>query len=427
MTELHELLSTTRPAIVTITETWLDSSFDSNLLTDGSNYSIYRKDRADGYGGVCVLVNNNCFHSVAVSLPDKFNSLDVVSVDLIDAYFKCRIIAVYRPPTSNTDPIGLQYCSKLADCIDHLLSVNSTVLLCGDFNIPDLNKCNFDVFSSTSMLSNLFSKHALTQYVSDPTRYNSYSDTATLLDLVLCNDPNFVFNIQVCTSFSTSDHCVVHFDILNCKTEQNSLSSGSFDFKRADWAGILTYLQRIDFTSDFTFYITAEEKFKYFYDVLYDCISLNVPYVDTNRATSRFKYPLYIRRQLRRKKSAWALYKRWRNESTLSRYKVAASKYRGLIYKFIKNREASLIDSGNLSKFYRYCNRKFNNRSIIGPLKSDGGSLVVNPRDKVELFRKSFASFYNVYNNIRLCHLLIVLLTLLLIASFLLLLWSENL
>ena len=106
LTELHNLLSTSQPAVVIITETWLSSSTSDNLLIDGSNYSVYRKDRADGYGGVCVLINNNCFHSIAVKLPDKFNTLDVVSVDLVDTCFKCRLIAVYRPPTPITDLIG---------------------------------------------------------------------------------------------------------------------------------------------------------------------------------------------------------------------------------------------------------------------------------------------------------------------------------
>ena len=58
-----------------------------------------------------------------------------------------------------------------------------------------------------------------------------------MLDLVLCNDLNFVFNTTVCSPFSISDHCMVHFDILlgNIATD-NSFNSGTYDFKRADWA-----------------------------------------------------------------------------------------------------------------------------------------------------------------------------------------------
>ena len=112
LTELHQLLSTD-PAIVVITETWLNPSITDTLLTDCYNYSVYRKDRSDGYGGVCIFVNNNMLNSVAVTLPAKYNDLEIVSVDIINLHFKCRIIGVYRPPSNNTDPGAVRACLNL--------------------------------------------------------------------------------------------------------------------------------------------------------------------------------------------------------------------------------------------------------------------------------------------------------------------------
>ena len=388
LTELHHLLST-GPAIAVITETWLNPSITDNVLVDGHNYNVYRKDRVDGYGGVCVLVNNNVLHSSSVTLPSKYDGLEIVSVDLINLHCKCRIIAAYRPPSSNTDANAIQYCLRLSECIDHLFTLNSTVLLCGDFNVPQF-KLNDDSKSCSGILSNLFKRHGLIQTVSEPTRYNTNNNTASILDLVLCNDANFIYNTTVGSPFSTSDHCMVHFELLDCTIgSQYSDTIGTFDFKHANWAGIVNYLNNVDFSYDLSFYSDAAAKFDYFYHVLNECIECNVPFVNHRNSKHVTRYPAEIRRQLTRKKAAWRKYKQSRSQDSLSRYKIIASRCRSMIYMYISNREKSIIESDNLSNFYRYCNRKFSSKSVIGPMRSADGSLILHPKDKANLFKHS--------------------------------------
>jgi len=46
----------------------------------------------------------------------------------------------------------------------------------------------------------------------------------------------------------------------------------------------------------------------------------------------------------------------------------------------------------------RYANRKFTNNSHIGPLKSDDGSLLIDPIRKAELLHNIFASMFTSDN-----------------------------
>ncbi len=96
-----------------------------------------------------------------------------------------------------SDAEAVQYCRKLAECLEHLNRPS-------DFNIPDLFISYANSFSCSFIMSDFITKHALTQLVSSPTRYSSNSDTASMLDLVLCNDDHFIFNTVVKEPFDNS-------------------------------------------------------------------------------------------------------------------------------------------------------------------------------------------------------------------------------
>ena len=395
--ELHRLLAD-RPSVVSITETWLKPDTPDNLLTDSGNYSVYRRDRLDRRGGgVCMLVDNNVFQSANVQIPCKYDSLEIIAVDLLNVHFTCRFITVYRPPSSDTDFEAVQYCNLLSECIEFLCRSNLTVVITGDINVHNLQNLSQNTYSCSNVISTLFTKHAFSQFVTSPTRYNSSSGTESLLDLVLCNDDNFVFNTTVGAPFDISDHCMVSFDILKPIITPVNPHQGTYDFKRANWAAICTFLNNVDFFTTFSNCETAEECFDCFYTVLNECIAANVPFITLSSRSNR--YPAAIRRNLTRKRAAWRTYKCSRSADALQRYKKLASVYRSSVYEYNVSRERKIIDSGNLSSFYRYCNRKFSSKTVIGPLRSPNGSMELGSQGKAELFQKIFSSYYTQDNN----------------------------
>lgn len=402
LTELDHLLSTAYPSVLCITESWLNSSYPDNLLINNYDYSVYRKDRCDRHGGgVCVLINNQCFKSIAVSLPPRFNSLEIVAVDILNT--NCcnyRVITVYRPPSSDSDIAAYQYCVKLCQCLDYLNRSDYSVVLCGDFNLLSLTATvkNSTTISCTDIMLNYFHDHGLSQFVSEPTRYNSSNNTASILDLVLSNDSNLIMNLIVSTPFGSSDHCTVLFDIPLLVVTNQTFYRGSYDFTQANWTNIFTFLNNIDFEREFSNRPSVADKFTCFYNIINDCISLHVPFIISTNTQRKARFPIAIRKKFSRKRSTWRIYRKTRTAVALSRYKSAAAKCNLAVYEHRVKRETKVVNSSKISAFYRHCNNKFTSRSIIGPLRSTDDTIVVDPPSKANIFQQTFASYYTTDN-----------------------------
>jgi len=101
-----------------------------------------------------------------------------------------------------------------------------------------------------------------------------------------------------------------------------------------------------------------------------------------------------------KKAAAWRVYKHFRTQSSLDSYKQLASECRLLIYKFNIARELKVINSENISAFYRHCNKRFNSRSVVGPIRTASGSLTTDSQTKANIFQDCFSSYFTVDNNI---------------------------
>ena len=403
--ELSNLLSASNLGLICITETWLNPSVTDRLVCDGKRYSVFRKDRSASIrgGGVCILVNNYYFNAVQVPVPDQYSHLEMVVIDICNSDNNFRVFLCYRPPSGDSDVDALRYSIEMCNCIEYLYPNNATVLVCGDFNSPNVKWNDSDIsFSCKSTCSgtfvNLFVKFAFSQFVSEPTRLNTSSQNGSVLDLVLCNDVNFVHDTHVDVPFSTSDHSMVKFKIINRLIPVN-VNFTSNDFNRANWVGIFEYLNNNDFDVALASFNDVDSRMNCFYSILNDCISANVPVVKSNCKTNTVRYPKHIRRCLLKKTTAWRVYRQFRTDAALNKYKKLAAESRFLIYEHTLRRENKIVNSGNISSFYRHCNRKFNCRSIIGPIKDHNGSLNINPVEKANMFQNSFSSFYTIDND----------------------------
>ena len=80
------MIDETRPDIMIITETWLSPDIlNSEIFPRG--YSVFRKDRADGFGGVLIACRNG-MHMVACKVT-------------LENHQSVIICSVYRPPDRN--------------------------------------------------------------------------------------------------------------------------------------------------------------------------------------------------------------------------------------------------------------------------------------------------------------------------------------
>jgi len=87
-----------------------------------------------------------------------------------------------------------------------------------------------------------------------------------------------VHDLYVDSPFSSSDHSMVKFKIINNIPAFN-IESTSFDFNRANWVGIFEFLNHVDFIEALDGHVDIASKMDCFYSILNDCITANVPFV----------------------------------------------------------------------------------------------------------------------------------------------------
>jgi len=229
--------------------------------------------------------------------------------------------------------------------------------------------------------------------VTQPTRVGGTSRNGSILDLVFCNDSNFVHNANVTAPFSSSDHCSVEFDIIHyVKIVQADVSS--YDFSKADWVSIASFLDNDNFFNLFQTCVDVRSIVNNFYSLVFDAFNRSVPLRNCHKAHGQSHYPNKIHHLISRKVTAWKQYRTFRTQELLANYKAIASKCRLTIYSYHVDVENKVINSDNINKFYRYANRKFTNKSPIGPLKSNDGSTIIDPTRKAQLLQTILTSMF---------------------------------
>ena len=137
----------------------------------------------------------------------------------------------------------------LCDCLDFLCNTRDTVLLVGDFNLPLIN---WEMYSAPSdEVHNVFLDFCMyrgfQQFVNDDTRDNH------CIDLVLTNDSLLISNVNVSAPFSTSDHCMVNFELLMSEHRAEESASQTelfYDYDNADVQSMLEVLRSHPFNND---------------------------------------------------------------------------------------------------------------------------------------------------------------------------------
>jgi len=100
--------------------------------------------------------------------------------------FAILLFSVYRRPTF--DSAAVSYMNELLDCLSVYGSVNRTVVIVGDFNLP---KIDWDSYTGPSdiihqMFLSFVVHLGLTQLIDFKTHETN------ILDLLICNDVNFI-------------------------------------------------------------------------------------------------------------------------------------------------------------------------------------------------------------------------------------------
>ena len=234
--------------------------------------------------------NYNASGSCTVSI--DATDLELVAVDIFGCNFKFRVVNVYRPPYYNETA----RCSALVLCdeMSRLSIVKWPCFIVGDFNCPNIcwAKCSAPDDGIQDIVLRFINENNFMQLVNEPTR------NSNILDLVLCNQPLLVCDLDVQCPIGNSDHCAVQVSIVHetdepCVAPQNQ-DELVYDWQRADFVSMSNYLYTVDWHSMPSVNLTADSLWTAFDTVLQDAIQMFVPAKVIQRQTIRrnkHRYP----------------------------------------------------------------------------------------------------------------------------------------
>ena len=226
------------------------------------HYSAYYKNSINGHGGVCILVKNNFIHSQVQFQAD----LQALAVCITINKKTYTVASVYVPPSETLNELAF----------DRMInSFSSRYLILGDFNghshLWGANQEN----ERGKIVEKLIDRHNLI-LLNDSvhTRFDTYHQTSSLLDLSLCH-PSIYMDVacEISSDRLGSDH---HPIIITANTSDHPVPERvpKWNFKKAKWDAFQDQCIT-EITPDF--FNDAEDKMAIFSSTLLDIAADNIP------------------------------------------------------------------------------------------------------------------------------------------------------
>ena len=163
----------------------------------------------------------------------------------LQGHDKLLIGCIHRSPSASMETSIFSLCSLL-DCLQGF----THLLICGDFNLKDINWSSMTVHPRNSHIESLLDKiHDLFlfQHVVEPTRFRQ-GTTPSLLDLVFTNEPHMVRDITYLPGLGNSDHICLCFSLI-CYAHHKDTRTLRYDTRAVDYDTICTELEDIDWAN----------------------------------------------------------------------------------------------------------------------------------------------------------------------------------
>ena len=237
--ELVAYAMSENPDIISITETWLNTS-DKHLISEVNipGYNMFLNCRENRKGGGVILYIKDTISATEI---EKVNRAAYESIYVkIKVNGKYIILAtIYRPPKMSLEDDSLLY-----DEIEAVVKTKPSII-CGDFNLPRINWRLLSSDSEGSRLLKLIKKLYLSQFVSEPTLDNN------ILDIVLASDPDLIHICEVGEILANSDHKIIRCNI-NCEVDVKENMLLVPNYSKGNISGLKSELQKINWQTVLT-------------------------------------------------------------------------------------------------------------------------------------------------------------------------------
>ena len=395
--ELSIALRQEEPHIVFVTETKLHEDQTLTQFTDCSGYNVFRKDRSTGQGGgVLMLVRNDI---TAHEYNDKaWEDIEAVACKLKLGQYVMILASIYRPPNAD-----VCYNDCVRSTLQLLGSQQEQVMVCGDFNFPQINWHQNKVHGGDATEQGKFFEACqdafLHQHVQSFTRVRG-SDRPSLLDLILTKNPLEVEDLKYHAPYGASDHCVLNFDMLVEGTDpsqppemmpRKNYFKGNYEkasrmFEAVNWEDELKEK-------------TVEEAWDLFKKYYNSTVDKCVPLCPSSSGGCKRKKKWMTRsvmEDIRKKEESWKKYRKRKTPKHLQRYKKLRNKatrsVREAKYKF--ELELAREVKTNPKAFYAYARNKTTIKEQVVAVKNEQGEISSSVHETCEIMNEQFQKVF---------------------------------
>lgn len=355
--------------------------------------------------GVCLYLNNS------FEIVKRFDEYE----DTFSPSIFCKI----KTSANNTFTLGVLYRSPGSSYQDNLnlnlllqniskkhQNSNEKLVILGDFNYPDVcwlkENCDKSNEHPASLFLNTVHESYLTQFINKPTHHRALQNP-TLIDLILSNDTDFVYNIVHFPPFGKSHHSVLYFSI-DIDTDSNtSPPVMKYCINKGDFQGMKTYFDAIDWISELDEDLNIDQWWDIIVNHLNEAKEKFVPKKNQsvkNNTVRTFYVPPTLLNKIRLKRTAFRTYKKF---PTLSNYNTYV-KYRNQVRnetrkaKINKEVKVALNAKTNPKQFFQYINKKLKPKESISNLSKEDGSMTDGDKEKCGVLNDFFASVFTKEN-----------------------------
>jgi hypothetical protein len=382
-TELAYVIQKENFDIVAITETWLTSDVhDCEVTIEG--YSVFRKDRcevrASKGGGVLLYVKEN----ICAFVHDDLNKLKSESL----------WIQLQLTPKS-TLVVGVCYRSQTAkdeEVVDMFstieLASKTQALILGDFNYPGIDWSTFSCETVAQPFLDLVQNCFLYQHVKTPTRGDN------ILDLVLSTELPMIEELQVQEPFSTSDHCLVSFDLV-AKTELNESKRLQYQMHKADFKNMRQFLSEVNWT-ELLQNKDTNGMWDAFHAILETALKRFVPVVSISRKNRCMWMTQKTHKAIKDRNKRWKKYILSKDYDDYMKYTQSRNKAVKAVRKAKQKFERKLADKIKKEprSFYAYVRSRSHTKDKVGPLRDENEHLIHEDKEIVDVLNSYFSSVF---------------------------------
>ena len=398
--EIADILKEKKPMIFCMVETKIKKEINLELF-GWEGYNIWRKDRADKFGGgICILVH--CSIRVK-NIEINSTKAEVLAVEITTMEEeKITLIVAYVPPLTGawTKISHEEMIKETLISLERTIRGADRIFLCGDFNCKEVDWEGMDPRSEEgswgARFFELMSENALFQHLKDATRVRG-SNNPSRLDLVFTRREEELENVTLECPLGKGDHVVVSCDVwlkYGRQSEDMETTFTKLDFKKADVKTMKRlFKEKKWFENGST--LNAEEMLEEVMRTYEEVVSITVPKIQPKEKGKKVWFNERCRRAKNERDKKWRRMRRRRTNGTIEEYHKARNNYTKIRREEEANYEKNIVDKydSDPKLFYKFINGKTKIKSAIQRLKVDG-KIIEDEKDMAQILNDNFKSVF---------------------------------